>query len=223
MNFKLIRYCFVSLLTVISTQLIAQNNYRGEIGINVGSSFYIGDANKTIFKNQELTYGLIYRHKFNARLAASADWNYTKLSGSSIVFDNTTVTFNNPVNTLDVVAEFNFFDLEDKSYKPFSRKYSTYIFAGLGSMFYAYESKNEQAFSYPFGVGMKFMLNKKLNLNIKWSNRLMLSDQLEGISTLNNVNMLNGSNLFNNDLLSTLSIGLTFNVFKDRCNCNNNW
>jgi hypothetical protein len=90
-------------------------------------------------------------------------------------------------------------------------------------MLYDYEKQSQFNFSYLFGVGVKFMIGERMNLNLRWSNRLLLSDQMEGIESLNNTYDLNGSNLLNNDLLSTLSVGLTINIFTERCNCNTFW
>jgi len=55
-----------------------------------------------------------------------------------------------------------------------------------------------------------------------WTNRLMFSDNLEGLEgagKFDNPAELNGSNIFNNDMLSTLSIGITFNIWKKKCDC----
>lgn len=223
MNFKVIRYLLFTVLVVPALNGYAQEQYRGEIGPSAGTSFYIGDANTKLFANQNFTYGLQYRHKFNSRLAVTGEWNSTKVSGDATLLNNTVVAFSNPVNAFDLSGEFNFFDLEDKPYKPFSQKYSTFIFAGVGSMLYDYEMQGQFKFSYLFGAGVKFMLGKRMNLNFRWSNRLLLTDQLEGIRPLNNIYDLNGSNLLNNDLLSTLSVGLTINIFKERCDCNTYW
>lgn len=223
MNFKVIRYLLFTVLVVPAFNGYAQEKYRGEIGPSAGTSFYIGDANTKLFANQNFTYGLQYRHKFNSRLAVTGEWNSTKVSGDATLLNNTVVAFSNPVNAFDLSGEFNFFDLEDKPYKPFSQKYSTFIFAGVGSMLYDYEMQGQFKFSYLFGAGVKFMLGKRMNLNFRWSNRLLLTDQLEGIRSLNNIYDLNGSNLLNNDLLSTLSVGLTINIFKERCDCNTYW
>lgn len=216
MNFKVIRYLLFTVLVVPALNGYAQEKYRGEIGPSAGSSFYIGDANTKLFANQNFTYGLQYRHKFNSRLAVTGEWNSTKVNGGATLL-------NNPVNAFDLSGEFNFFDLEDKAYKPFSQKYSTFVFAGVGSMLYDYEMQSQFKFSYLFGAGVKFMLGERMNLNLRWSNRLLLSDKIEGIKQLNNAYDLNGSNLLNNDLLSTLSVGLTINIFKERCNCNTFW
>ena len=223
MNFKVIRYLLFTVLVVPALNGYAQEKYRGEIGPSAGTSFYIGDANTKLFANQNFTYGLQYRHKFNSRLAVTGEWNSTKVSGDATLLNNTVVAFSNPVNAFDLSGEFNFFDLEDKPYKPFSQKYSTFIFAGVGSMLYDYEMQGQFKFSYLFGAGVKFMIGERLNLNFRWSNRLLLTDQLEGIRPLNNIYDLNGSNLLNNDLLSTLSVGLTINIFKERCDCNTYW
>lgn len=223
MNFKVIRYFIIVVFLLTNIKGNAQQSYRAEIGPSIGSSFYIGDANTKLFANQNFTYGLQYRHKFNSRIAITGEWNSTHVNGSGTLANNMVIDFNNAINAIDLSAEFNFFDLEDKVYKPFSQKYSTFVFAGVGNMLYKYEMQNQFKFSYLFGVGMKFMLGTRMNLNLKWSNRLLLTDQMEGIRPFNNANDLNGSNLLNNDMLSTLSVGLTFNIFKERCNCNTNW
>ena len=209
MKFRLIGLLVLCCIIFNNSNVNSQENYRAEIGINGGGSFYLGDANKVLFKNIEPSFGLIYRQKFNQRIAAHINWNNTH------VLDNT-------VNTIDFCGEFNFFDLEKKEYKPFSKIYSTFIFAGVGGMMYDYETtKNSIAVSIPFGAGFKVMLGERFNLNLMWSNRLSFSDKLEGKENLNDATGLNGTNIFNNDLLSTISIGLTFNIFKEKCDCSN--
>ena len=68
---------------------------------------------------------------------------------------------------------------------------------------------------------MKLKLGNRWNINLQWSNRLLLADNLEAISTFNNPNGLNGYNIFNNDLLSTLTVGISFDILKRECNCMN--
>jgi hypothetical protein len=38
----------------------------------------------------------------------------------------------------------------------------------------------------------------------------------------NNPNNLNGTNVFNNDLLSTITIGISYDIWKKKCDCLNN-
>ncbi len=196
----------------------AQNEYRSEIGILGGGSFYMGDANNKLFANNQSAFGLIYRQKFDTRLSITGTWNNTRVVGTG-----GGVTFDNPINAFDLCGEFNFFDYDDKIYKPNSKKHSLFIFAGIGGMVFPYtnltDTKTTFMFSYPVGLGYKFMLGERLHLNFIWSNRLLLTDKMEGVFPLNNVNGLNGSNIFNNDLLSTFSVGLTYNIWKKGCKC----
>jgi len=226
MNFKIIRYLLTGIFLVLLNASEAQNKeqvYFSEIGLNGGTSFYIGDANSTLFKNPQLSAGLIYRQKINSRLAAHLEWNYTNVKGSGIITDGSSVPFSNTLNVLDVCGEFNFFSYERKPYLPFSQIFSPFIFAGVGGMLYQYEntSLSFPKFSIPFGVGFKLMLGNRFNVNLMWSQRLLLTDQMEGVSEFNNSAGLNGTNVLNNDLLSTVSLGITYNFWKKKCNCSN--
>lgn len=224
MNFKIIRCLIAGFFLVLFNTLNAQNKeevYFSEIGLNGGTSFYLGDANSTLFKNPQLSGGLIYRQKFNPRLAAHVEWNYTTVKGNGLLTDGSSLAFNNTLNVIDLCGEFNFFSYERKEYLPFSKIFSPFIFAGIGGMLYNYKgvSLNFPKFSFPFGVGFKLMLGNRFNLNLMWTQRLLLSDQMEGVAEFNNPAELNGTNVFNNDLLSTFNIGITYNFWKKKCDC----
>ena len=42
---------------------------------------------------------------------------------------------------------------------------------------------------------------------------------LESKADFNDHAELNGTNIFNNDMLSTLSVGITLNIWKKKCDC----
>lgn len=215
MNFKLIRYAITGFLLLLAGLVNAQEDtYFAEIGVHGGSSYYLGDANNVLFKNAQLSYGLIYRQKFNPRLAAHLSWNSTIVAGSGLI-DDVNIPFNNRVNAFDLAGEFNFFSYERKEYLPFSKTFTPFIFAGVGGAL----GDSVATMSLPFGVGFKMMLGDRLNLNIMWSNRLMFNDNLEGKADFNDHAELNGTNIFNNDMLSTLSVGITLNIWKKKCDC----
>lgn len=226
MNFKLIRYAITGFLLLGAGLMNAQEDtYFAEIGVHGGSSYYLGDANNVLFKNAQLSYGLIYRQKFNPRLAAHLSWNSTAVAGKGIV-DNVNIPFNNRVNAFDLAGEFNFFSYERKEYLPFSKTFTPFVFAGVGTVIgdsieTRLSKKNSLPFgvSIPFGVGFKMMIGDRLNLNVIWSSRLMFSDDLEGVPEFNEPAGLNGTNIFNNDMLSTLSVGITLNIWKKKCDC----
>lgn len=211
---KIIRFIAIFSLIFYSGKLTAQSAYRAEFGLHSGVSYYLGDANSIIFKNSQPDYGMVFRYIFNERLLFQSEVNTTK-----ILIDNEL----KPVNMIDVCGEFNFFDSDYKVYKPNSRKYTTYILAGVGLMNYQFEGAQDYKFSYNFGVGFKLRLIDRLKLNIQWSHKLLLSDGLEGKSEYENPSGLNGTNLLNNDVMSTFTIGLTYDIWKKGCNCHNSY
>lgn len=216
MNFKIIRYAITGFLLLLAGLVNAQEDtYFAEIGVHGGSSYYLGDANNVLFKNAQLSYGLIYRQKFNPRLAAHLSWNSTTVAGDGLITNGTFFPYNNRVNTLDLAGEFNFFSYERKEYLPFSKTFTPFVFAGVGGVL----GNSVATMSLPFGLGFKMMIGDRLNLNIIWSNRLMFSDDLEGEVEFNEPAGLNGTNIFNNDMLSTLSVGITLNIWKKKCDC----
>jgi len=216
MNFKLIRYAITGFLLLGAGLMNAQEDtYFAEIGVHGGSSYYLGDANNVLFKNAQLSYGLIYRQKFNPRLAAHLSWNSATVAGKGSIDNVNNISFNNRVNAFDLAGEFNFFSYERKEYLPFSKTFTPFIFAGVGGAL----GNSVATMSLPFGVGFKMMIGDRLNLNVIWSSRMMFSDDLEGKKVFNDPAKLNGTNIFNNDMLSTLSVGITLNIWKKKCDC----
>jgi hypothetical protein len=228
MKTKLIRLFVLLGFGLISNQLSAQilelDEYRAEIGVSGGGSFYLGDANDVLFKNTQVAYGAFFRYRFNPRISLKAEIDGTKIGGTFTYLNNQSISLNNPVYTFDLTGEFNFFDLEKNAYKRFSKIFSPYIFAGVGMMNYSYTDStgnktNPAGISIPFGIGIKVMLAKRWNLNIQWSDRLLFADNLEGLPKLNNPNGFNGNNPFNNDHLSTVTVGISFDIWKKQCDC----
>lgn len=220
MKFRLIRLLILSVLAFNTFTGFAQvesdkNEYRAELGIIGGASYYIGDASSTFFDYQNIKSALggFFRYRINNRIAFKAELLSTVIAGSDI---------GNQAFATDVVGEYNFFDLENDPYKRFSKIYSPYILAGLGLMNYNYLTVNTTSPDLVFGLGMKLKLGNRLNLNMQWSNRLlMIADNLEGVAKYNNLNNLNGLNIFNNDFVSSLTIGISFDIWKKECNCMN--
>lgn len=219
MKFRLIRLLILSILAFNSFSIFAQeksdkNDYRAEIGIIGGASYYIGDASSTYFNYQNIkpALGGFFRYRLDNRIAFKAELISTIISGSGI---------QNQAWAGDIVGEYNFFDLEQDPYKRFSKIYSPYILAGVGLMNYNYLSVNMTNPSFVFGLGVKLKLGNRLNLNLQWSNRILTADDIESVAKYNNPNNLNGSNIFNNDFVSSLTIGISFDIWKKECNCMN--
>ena len=219
MKFRLIRLLILSILAFITFPVFGQeksdkNDYKAEIGIIGGASYYIGDASSTFFDYQNIKSALggFFRYRIDNRIAFKGELISTVIAGSGI---------ENQAFAADIVGEYNFFDLEQDPYKRFSKIYSPYLLAGVGLMNYDYQTVNMTNPSFVFGLGMKLKLGNRLNLNLQWSNRLLLADNIEGVAKYNNMNNLNGLNIFNNDFISSLTIGVSFDIWKKECNCMN--
>ena len=228
MKFRRIRLFIFNVFVFITIPIVAQEitpkvEYKAEIGIIGGGSYYLGDASSTNFdfKNTTSTLGGFFRYRIDNRIALKGELISTLISGNG--FDK------NQDFAGDIVGEYNFFELEQDPYKRLSKIYSPYILAGVGLMNYnSYKSTihslifgNTTNASIVFGLGFKLKLGNRMNVNVQWSNRLLLADDLEGVATLNDLNGLNGLNIFNNDLLSTLTVGFSFDIWKKECNCMN--
>ena len=228
MKLRLIRFFILGVLALNMFYLQAQevklekDEYKAEIGIIGGGSYYLGDANSQLFNNMQLIYGGMFRYVIDARIALRAEFSSADIAG--IYNDqNSLKSFKKTIYSADFCGEFNFFDLEKNPYKQFSKPFSPYIFTGFGGMTGLYATQKLPEVSWVFGLGMKVKLVKRLNLNIQWSNKLLLnSDYMEGKIALNNPAKLNGSNIFNNDLLSTVTVGISLDIWKKPCNCLNN-
>jgi len=233
MKFKLIRLFILSVFCLLSIHVSSQSfeidEYRAEIGLSGGGAYYLGDENSAIFNHTQLSYGAFFRYRFNPRIALKAELSSTKISGTFTDLNSSPETINNPVQSLDLTWEFNFFDLERNEYKLNSKIFSPYIFAGVGMMFYQGTNSKDTSNistqrytpSIPFGLGVKVKLGNRWNLNVQWTTRLLLADNLENVAELNDKNNLNGSNPFNNDFLSTFTVGISFDIWKKQCECLN--
>lgn len=224
MILKTIRRFVFSILILFCSQVSAQDEYRAEIGVSGGGSFYIGDANTQLFKNLQPAFGGFFRYRVNPRVSFRMELQTTSIGG---IFKTETAsyTLKKQINVGDLVGEFNFFDFEKTRFNRLSKNFTPYIFAGIGSMTGMYSGQTFPELCIPFGVGMKVKLGGRWKLNVMWSNKILLADNLEEdtkpstITDLNNKANLNGSNIFNNDLLSTLSIGLSLDIWKKQCDC----
>jgi len=207
--------------------------YRAEIGVQTALSLYSGDVNSISdlnlygknMKNMNADLGLMFRYRFNKRLALRLGYDYTKVKGNFLYRDANetfTASLNNPLHMADLWGEFNFFDLENNPHKRFSKRYSPYIFMGVG-MGYTPKYKNPASgsalFSIPVGVGFKWKMADKLNFNVQYVQRWFFGDFLEGKEKFDNPVPRTVANPLNNDLISGFSIGISYDFWMRDCDC----
>lgn len=238
MNFFIRKTTFLSIYFLMTVfNIVAQDiqEYRAEIGVQAGINLYAGDANtvsrKGIFlksiNNSQTDLGIFFRYKFNNRIALRLGYDHTGVVGD-YQYANTphgvySITLNNSsIGAFDLWGEFNFFDYEKNKYNRYSKTYSPYLFAGIGYLNMPQATtESTSSLTIPFGLGIKVILAPRWNLNLQWTNRLLFSDNLEGTPTYDNPLPHTNGNFMNHDLLTGLTIGVSFDFWAKECDCVN--
>ena len=226
-------FLILNFIVLCSFPVLSQDEYKAEIGIQAGANAYTGDVNTIARKKQFLTgltiiqpdFGAFLRYRFNTRTALRLGYDKSSVNGVYEYMDGVStqsISLNNPLRMIDLTGEYNFFDLENNPFKRFSKKYSPYIYAGLGYMNMPNSETGTSSMTIPFGFGLKVKLAKRWNFNAQWSNHLLLGDNLEGKIEFDNPNPKTGFNPMNNDLLSGITLGISYDFWKRACNCNEN-
>lgn len=109
-------------------------NPSTEVGVFMGTSYYIGDLNQNHFELAQPAFGLIYRNNLNRRFTLKASAWSGELRGSdklNIVDTskiNRNLHFRSPIMELSGQIEFNFFEYETGSSR---HPFSPFIFTGI--------------------------------------------------------------------------------------------
>lgn len=207
---------FVSFLLVGNAHA---QEYLYEIGGFVGTSSYMGDANKTgLFKNPGLAVGALVRYNTNFRWAWKGNLAVGRVSGdtrtSGDAFPNgSQVSFSRTFVELGGQIEFNFFSYSDKYAYLGTRRYTPYIFAGLGALVAA-GGRTNLDLNIPIGIGFKYKLKERLNLGFEFSLRRLFGDSFDVATkdglTLNDPYGIKSSFIKNKDWYSLTMITLTW-------------
>jgi hypothetical protein len=193
----------VFLCALVSSENLFAQAERYEFGIQGGVCNYWGDlAPKVVFKETHTTAGIFARINFNSSLAWKNELNVYKVSGTDKNFDynaGRNLSFSSQINEVSSVLEFNFF-----KYGPYvlDKKFTTYFYGGLaGFMFNPQARLNGQTYdlidyktenvaystisvAIPFGMGIKWMVNKNLALEWQFGFRRTYTDYLDDVSTV---------------------------------------
>lgn len=179
---------FISLLFTVSIFIVPQDTiaqeYKYEFGAAAGTTFYMGDANKTkLFNSPGVAGGLFFRQNLNFHWAIKGNLLGGTISGNSAnsgyAFPHgNNATFNRFLVDLGGQIEFNFFPYSDKFSYMNTKPYTPYIFTGVGATF---ATGNKLFFNgyVPIGVGFKFKLRDRLNLGAEISLKKLFGDDLD--------------------------------------------
>ncbi len=154
-----------------------------EVGLFGGVAYYMGDLNqRKLFYSIEPSLSFIYKLNLNPRYALRFNATLASLSGSDTKSDNgyqlqRNHSFNIPLTEFAALFEFNFLP-----YKPESRYeyFSPYIVIGLGVMIFPTDKETIPVQPViPFGIGMKYAINRRLGVAAEWSYRKTFTDYLD--------------------------------------------
>ena len=215
---------FVIFLLFVSTALVVSKaraqEYKYEVGATAGTSFYMGDANKTrFFLHSGIAGGAFYRYNVNFHWAVKTSLLAGTLSGNTADARNVfpleqQASFKRTFMDLGGQIEYNFFPFSDKYAYLNTRPYTPYIFTGAGTTFATGEKKFFGA-NLPIGIGFKYKIKNRLNIGVEFSMRKLFGDDLDVTQNTNGWNLdapygIKSSFLKNKDWYSLTMIFLTW-------------
>lgn len=178
---------YISLLIFMSfiyTQNVSAQEYEYEIGGMAGMSSYMGDANKSnIYQNPNFSAGVVLRYNKNFRWAYKANLLIGGVSGDTRKSGNTfpngyNASFSRTFCEVGGQVEFNFFHYSDKYQYLGTKKFTPYIFTGLG-VTYGSGKESFLGLNLPLGIGLKYKIKDRLNLGFEFSFRKLFSDTFD--------------------------------------------
>ena len=196
-------------MTLLAQNEIVQ---EGEFGFGLGAGHYFGDLNTRAKLNRpKLAAGIFFRKNFGNYIALRLAGNFTQLGYSDVYNDHNefmkrrNLSFNSKVWELGLQGDFNFYRFmpgdPDFSFTP-------YITLGVSAFSYdpyAYlrgtkyplrqqgtEGQNDSAsglkpygtmaLAIPFGVGLKYAINDRINIGFEIVHRFTNTDYLDDVS-----------------------------------------
>jgi len=131
-------YLIFLLLVILSFS----HGQRSEVGVLLGTSFYLGDLNNIPFRDAQFAGGFVYKYNFSPRWALKANILFGKIAASdeknhSFAKDNDGnylwdyrergFSFSSPITEISAQVELNFFNIYNVSHK---NQISPYLFGG---------------------------------------------------------------------------------------------
>ncbi|MFH0866661.1 MAG: DUF6089 family protein [Bacteroidota bacterium] len=185
---------------------------RNELGVFLGTSYYLGDLNPS--KHFLLTKpagGIIYRYVFNPRWALRMNGLYGTVEGDDAVAkfnEARNLRFKSHIFEMSAQLELNFLPYvtgnKEENY------FSPYIFAGISVFSFNPKAEYEGTWwelkslctegqgtsiesapkpysitnvSFPFGLGFKYSIGKNICIGAEWGLRKTVTDYLDDVST----------------------------------------
>ena len=203
----------------------AQEDYRFDFGAGIGMTGYLGDANTSnLFQNPGWDTELFLRYIINPRLGLKTNLYIGGLRGNSeqmtnVFPDGQNFSFSTTFYEIGELFEFNFFEYGiGESYRKLKR-ITPYITAGLSATMWTVDKHVYGGFTIPFGIGVKYKPNRRVNLGLEFLMKKVFSDRLDG-TQLEDPFTIKSSFAKNTDWYSTLTLTISYEFSKRCATCN---
>lgn len=224
----MIKNLVISLACAMPSMCLAQSDYqyRMEIGAGVGVVTYQGDLGGSLTKNMQPMASVVLRRVFNPYMALKFSAAYGKLKGSSA--DSNTYypdyaasqyRFNKTLVDAGVTYEYNFWPYGTGQDYRGAKRFTPFIFAGLGATYAGGEGNSAFTANVPIGLGVKYKVGKRLNVALELAEHFSMSDKLDGVKDPYGIK---SSGLFKNtDCYSAIQLTLTYSFMPKCRTCHN--
>ena len=224
----MIKNLVISLACAMPSMCLAQSDYqyRMEIGAGVGVVTYQGDLGGSLTKNMQPMASVVLRRVFNPYMALKFSAAYGKLKDSSA--DSNTYypdyaasqyRFNKTLVDACVTYEYNFWPYGTGQDYRGAKRFTPFIFAGLGATYAGGEGNSAFTANVPIGLGVKYKVGKRLNVALEWAEHFSMSDKLDGVKDPYGIK---SSGLFKNtDCYSAIQLTLTYSFMPKCRTCHN--
>ena len=184
-----------------------------EIGILLGTSYYLGDLNTTHFNQPLAAAGLIIRKNIDKRFVYKAEVMYLNIksderNSEDTIAKNRGLHFKSPIYELSGQVEFNFlpFQPENPLYT-----WTPYVYTGVSIFHYSPKAENKNGtwvdlqelgtegqgttlfpdrkkysliqYAIAMGGGVKIAVNPSFNIILEYAMRKTFTDYLDDVST----------------------------------------
>jgi len=197
-------------ITLLAQNSIVQ---EGEFGIGLGAAHYFGDLNTRAKLNRpKPAASIFFRKNFGNYIAMRVSGNFAQLGYSDIYnthneyMHRRNLSFNTNVWELGLQGDFNFYrfmpgepDFRFTPYVTFGVSFfnydpyaylngQKYFLRPLGTEGQAIDSLHRNPYSsmavaFPFGVGLKYSINDRINIGFEVVYRFTNTDYLDDVST----------------------------------------
>lgn len=184
------------LFLVFPFSYLFSQSYRYEIGGMLGTSFYLGEANRSMYHNMKGTFGCVFRYNHNFRYAVKANLAMAGVAGNTSDYpnvfpDNKQASFSRNLFDLGAQVEFNFFNYSDEFKYLETQRWTPYVSVGVGMTFSPSPGDNGSFFgvNIPFGVGVKYKIKHRWNVGFEFSFRKLMQDNLDVVDKKPNLSL----------------------------------